>query len=487
VLDALLDRVVAEALEPALARCGVPVDEELCIRAVRAPVRLRLEAGDAAAAAAWAAAIAEEIAALLAAGSPDVVRFRSPRAALADLALGVATGRLERVWAWRRLGLWRGSDLPGDRAAAEELIAALAREPEAIAPVLATVARAGALGRLLVTVSPTEWTSLAASALGAASLSSAARDAALPGGLTPSRDTCQEQASSLPGWDDGGQSPSHGIRRADRSDPSEAATERIVRASALARAALGARAEPALRAALAVLAALEVEPALLVARPPAEVRALTASLAAALAAAGDRPAGDAERRAAPERSPAPVAADPRTALGEPGVPAAARHERKHATAHGGLLFLLAVLDALELPPMLAARPRPLRWTLHLLALALAPLEPDDPAALAFAGLPPDAEPPVQTEPPEPEELEAATVLARGLAEHVWERLGAVEATPAEALEFVVRRRGEIVFEPGWIELRLALDEVSIELRRAGLDLDPGWLPWLGAVIRFVYA
>ena len=30
-----------------------------------------------------------------------------------------------------------------------------------------------------------------------------------------------------------------------------------------------------------------------------------------------------------------------------------------------------------------------------------------------------------------------------------------------------------------------LDEISVELRRAGLDLDPGWLPWLGAVVRFV--
>src|SRR5205823_4110043 len=41
-------------------------------------------------------------------------------------------------------------------------------------------------------------------------------------------------------------------------------------------------------------------------------------------------------------------------------------------------------------------------------------------------------------------------------------------------------------DPGWIELRLATEEISVELRRAGLDLDPGWLPWLGAVVRFAY-
>ena len=34
--------------------------------------------------------------------------------------------------------------------------------------------------------------------------------------------------------------------------------------------------------------------------------------------------------------------------------------------------------------------------------------------------------------------------------------------------------------------RLALSDVSTELRRAGLDLDPGYLPFLGTVVRFVY-
>jgi hypothetical protein len=28
--------------------------------------------------------------------------------------------------------------------------------------------------------------------------------------------------------------------------------------------------------------------------------------------------------------------------------------------------------------------------------------------------------------------------------------------------------------------------VRSEIRVAGLDLDPGWVPWLGVVIRFAY-
>jgi hypothetical protein len=51
---------------------------------------------------------------------------------------------------------------------------------------------------------------------------------------------------------------------------------------------------------------------------------------------------------------------------------------------------------------------------------------------------------------------------------------------------VCRRHAEILAEPGWIDVKLALDEVSTDIRRAGLDLNPGYIPWLGIVVRFVY-
>ena len=41
-------------------------------------------------------------------------------------------------------------------------------------------------------------------------------------------------------------------------------------------------------------------------------------------------------------------------------------------------------------------------------------------------------------------------------------------------------------EMGWIEVHLRLDDVDVDARRAGLDLDPGWVSWLGVVVRFVY-
>ena len=44
----------------------------------------------------------------------------------------------------------------------------------------------------------------------------------------------------------------------------------------------------------------------------------------------------------------------------------------------------------------------------------------------------------------------------------------------------------MVADPAWLEVRFALDDADVRVRRAGLDLDPGWLPWLGCVVRFVY-
>ncbi len=64
---------------------------------------------------------------------------------------------------------------------------------------------------------------------------------------------------------------------------------------------------------------------------------------------------------------------------------------------------------------------------------------------------------------------------------------AAEETDHELLGRVTGRRAEIVADPGWIEVRLAVADVSTDVRRAGLDLDPGWLPWLGIVVRFAYA
>ena len=52
---------------------------------------------------------------------------------------------------------------------------------------------------------------------------------------------------------------------------------------------------------------------------------------------------------------------------------------------------------------------------------------------------------------------------------------------------VARRPGLVTGGPGWLEVQLPLSSVDLAIRRAGLDLDPGWVPWLGTVIRYRYA
>jgi hypothetical protein len=67
-------------------------------------------------------------------------------------------------------------------------------------------------------------------------------------------------------------------------------------------------------------------------------------------------------------------------------------------------------------------------------------------------------------------------------------IGAEDRDPDHAVVLkVCRRQAVITADPGWIDIHLRLDEVDVNVRRAGLDLDPGYLPWLGCVVRFCYA
>ena len=171
-----------------------------------------------------------------------------------------------------------------------------------------------------------------------------------------------------------------------------------------------------------------------------------------------------------------------------------------STVWGGLLFLLNTATAAGLPgafdedDLLAARPT--RWVVHQLAQRLVPLSADDPAALALCGLAPGEAAPSGPAPDPDEDL----ALLR-LAEH-WRAVtldllpgahpaadpaeDSAEDSAAERLVALARRRADISGEPGWLDVRLELSEVAVDVRIAGLDLDPGWVGWLGVVVRFGY-
>ena len=219
-----------------------------------------------------------------------------------------------------------------------------------------------------------------------------------------------------------------------------------------------------------------------------------------------------------------------------------------ATAAAGLLFLVGVLERLGYPAWLEARPAWAREDVarRVLAAALARsgVPPEDPAWALVAtrpargpgpgvfvapaawrdgllsgdgpllmtegpwggrlhdpsgrlllagwrGRPPDAvaseragaaRPDASAPPERPTRpLRHAVTDAWGVAVRRWlrRRAGAGVAT-------VVLRPGGLDHTPTHVDVRLGLDAAELAVRRAGLDVDPGWVPWLGRVVAFHY-
>lgn len=478
-LDRILRAVLDEALERALERAGVSPYEEVCIRRLHVPVRLRLSLAGSSLALAWSLALSDSI--LRARNGeyvPNVVRYHSVAHVLFDMAIGVATDHFERAWAWRLARAWHGSESPSAGEAAAELVSAWLAEPMLIASLLAALAGPNVPSTvftgLLRRLSAAQWLELARAALHAAGVPTAMiEDAAVPGIVEV---TGQAQ--------------------------------RMLEVSVLARALVVAPRvlldALELRRAFAALIALEQDPAAL--RPFTRARTLVSALSDALhpatwrAPVASLPAAhDSEQRSSASRPASSTVVDhlENDAAATPVLHGKARKPRAYLddaasvivtdralTRFGGLLFLLHSVEELDLPGEILDRcaRRPFRWVLHQLALALVPVEPDDPAALAFAGLLPSAVPPTHDEAP-PTEAERAfiTTLVKRIQATLEERL---EEKPVIA--FICQRAAEIVADPGWIEVRLSLNDVSVAIRRVGLDLDPGYVPWLGVVVRFIY-
>jgi hypothetical protein len=49
---------------------------------------------------------------------------------------------------------------------------------------------------------------------------------------------------------------------------------------------------------------------------------------------------------------------------------------------------------------------------------------------------------------------------------------------------LLRRSGQIVLTEQTVTVIQPVEAIDIDLRRAGLDADPGWLPWLGKTLSF---
>jgi hypothetical protein len=54
------------------------------------------------------------------------------------------------------------------------------------------------------------------------------------------------------------------------------------------------------------------------------------------------------------------------------------------------------------------------------------------------------------------------------------------------LASLVRRPARLALTPTHVDVFFAPDAADLRVRRAGLDLDPGWVPWLARVVAFHY-
>jgi hypothetical protein len=160
---------------------------------------------------------------------------------------------------------------------------------------------------------------------------------------------------------------------------------------------------------------------------------------------------------------------------EPAAPERPPHARVPLfTSRAGLCFLIPAMQRLGMPQWLQASPHLAQWSVPFLVLRaiahrLQTLS-DDPALAALGELPEDVPPDVDA---------AVRDWIRRLRR--FSRL-----TARIGLHSLICRPGRIVFTETHIDVLFRLDRADIRIRRAGLDLDPGWTPWLARVVHFHY-
>ena len=434
----------------ALAASVAPHDGWVFIRHLPLQMRLRADAVDAEVGEAWRQSLAAALQQAAAdEGGHGVVRYPHRHDALADLLYRSALGETVRQWVWQRLALLPRAGLDAAQAL-EHGTVALLREPQAVWPVLA---------RLLA-------------------------------GETP----CASLTALLRGWS--AATWRQVLLASPRTRPYVRDWAAATTATAADRAAAAcldipgaasewlswARARPQ-----AVAARAEAVPALLAALtwphgPVSQPQA--ASRVIALQERIQPP-----RRSTPTWLPDAAGGPTAPPTVRPAQPAPPRDREADAaplpplpvpganglpTLHGGLLFWLGQLPRLGI--VTAAHDAPPALLLRALAHALGAPD-DDPAVAAFCGgSVPTGEIPAGF---------AANAAAHAEGLEQWLVHAAPELAPPR-LDAVCRRAGQLHFRPGWIELRLPLSGVSTAVRRLGLDLDPGWLPWLGCVVSIRY-
>lgn len=135
------------------------------------------------------------------------------------------------------------------------------------------------------------------------------------------------------------------------------------------------------------------------------------------------------------------------------------------TGFGGVFFLVNALRRLDPERRLAALDARTYWPVVLALSRLLGLPPDDPLDAVLDALDPASVP-------------------KSLSAALHEDLAAVYAQGPWPLPIAVPARVRLTRTH--VDVHLEVDAPDMAVRLAGLDLDPGWVPWLGRVIAFHY-
>ena len=498
-VPSMLRHVAEGRLDDALRQHPLP-DGDWCVRRLAMAVELDPDRPLSALETTWADQVVTALRQSLLDGSTDVVHFTRPEQAIDDVLAGLVSRDYAHTWAWRQLGLVGPTDPQPDADPRALLLVALGRLRGGTAAAVARLVAHTSVARAHRLLGGEGWHRIATIA--------AAESGATWNPLAPPFTAAGHRADS--------ELHGHGATQVTSSPemPAEGEDVRPLINGSMAQLATavvsngvlstafrgsGLRVDAVTLRSWAVLALAEVDPVLL-GRTGRDLEDLVRAIADRLQ---PQPSpgfsvGARTSRSAPEtRAKAPAtdddaeSADPHgraeQAHGEAGSGGDEPADVGSPTAWGGLLFLLNTATAAGLPQALDEPPflaRTAGWVLHGIGLRLVPVAADDPVLLALAGV---TEVPV-ADADEFQRRALAICAERWVAQtaDLLRACGAQAGEDAELVRRIARRDAIIDRESGWIEMTLRLSDVDVDVRRAGLDIDPGWVPWLGHVVRFRY-
>ena len=137
------------------------------------------------------------------------------------------------------------------------------------------------------------------------------------------------------------------------------------------------------------------------------------------------------------------------------------------TNYAGLIYLLNLLQHLNLPKYLPHYPDHFSQTLLTYIAHRLQIPATDPILLTC--LPTSSSPP------------SLLLIAWYSALRTW-----AHRYPRLTLKVLIHRPARLALTPTHLDLTFDLAQVDIRIRKTGLDLNPGWLPWFGKVVQFHY-